>query len=166
MAIKKRVLARNWKFFIESATPKTFERITGLETFSISHSSEELDTTDFDNEGYDSHVIIGRGVELSLEGAMKMDTSTKERCPGQARVEVIAEGFLADSIAKIHVEDPAGNVYEFTGSATLGSIGGGTKDKTSWGVTIKGTSKVAKLASTVGNTYNRATVVDMTEDEE
>ena len=166
MAIKKRVLARNWKFFIETITPKTFERITGLETFSISHSSEELDTTDFDNDGYDSHVIIGRGVELSLEGAMKMDTKTKERCPGQARVEAIAEGFLDDSIAKIHVEDPAGNVYEFTGSVTLGSIGGGTKDKTSWGATIKGTSKLAKLANTSGNTYNRAMIADMTEDEE
>lgn len=166
MAIKKRVLARNWKFFIETTTAKTFERITGLETFSISHSSEELDTTDFDNEGYDSHVIIGRGVELSLEGAMKLDSQTKERCAGQARVEAIAEGFLDESIAKIHIEDPAGDVFEFTGSVTLGSIGGGVKDKTSWGATIKGTSKLAKLSSTVGNTYNRSAVVDVVEDEE
>lgn len=166
MATKKRVLARNWKFFVETATPKTFTRITGLETFSISHSSEELDTTDFDNDGYDSHVIIGRGVELSLEGAMKMDTKTKERCPGQERLEVIAEGFLDESIAKLHIEDPAGNVYEFTGSVTLGSIGGGTKDKTSWGATVKGASKMTKLASASGNTYNGRAIVDLGEDEE
>ena len=166
MAIKQRVLARNWKFFIEGTTPKTFERITGLETFSISYSSEELDTTDFDNDGYVSHVIIGRSVELSLEGAMKMDTRTKERCSGQQRVEAVAEAFLDESIAKLHIEDPAGNMYEFTGSITLGSVGGGVKDKTSWGATIKGTSKMNKLSSTEGNTYNRATVIEDYEENE
>lgn len=166
MANKKRVLARNWKFFIETKTSKTFERITGLETFTISHSSEEMDTTDFDTDGYNSHVIVGRGVELSLEGAYKMDKQTKERCAGQARVEEVAEGFMAESIAKIHVEDPAGNMYEFSGSVTLGSVGGGVKDKTSWGATIKGASKMTKLASSTGNNYNGRAIVEPVEEEE
>lgn len=161
----KRVLARNWKFFIETSTSRTFERITGLETFSITHSSEELDTTDFDTDGYDTHVIVGRGVELSLEGALKIDTSTKGRCPGQARVEVVAEGFMDESIGTFHIEDPAGNVFMFTGSVTLGTVGGGVKDKTSWGATIKGSSKLSKLSSTDGFTYNRKALVETHEEE-
>ena len=160
----KRVLARNWKFFVESATAKTFERITGLETFTISHSSEELDTTDFDTNGYDSHVIVSRAVELSLEGAYKVDASTKARCAGQARIEAVAEGFMADSLAKIHVEDPTGTVYELIGSITLGSIGGGVKDKTSWGATIKGASKLTKVVTT-GFTYNGRGIMEANEEE-
>lgn len=161
----KRVLARNWKFFIESSVAKTFQRIAGLETFTISHSSEELDTTDFDTDGYSSHVIVGRGVELSLEGAMVMDQDTKARCEGQKRVEEVAEGFMYDSIGKFHIENPAGEVYEVLGTITLGSIGGGTKDKTSWGATIKCVTKMTKVEKS-GNTYNGRSIAEHEEEEE
>ena len=160
---KKKVLARNWKFFVETATAKTFERITGIESFTITRDKEDLDTTDFDNDGYDSHVVVGRSVEMEIEGGMRMDTTSGARCAGQSRVEVIAEAFLDESIGKFHVLDPAGTVYELNGSVKLADVGGGNKDKTSWGFTVVGNGKLknlGKLTSLSGNTYNNKDVID------
>lgn len=161
--MKHKVLARNWKFFVETTTSKTFERITGVESFTITRDKEDLDTTDFDNDGYDSHVVVGRSVEMEVEAGMRMDTTTGTRCAGQARVEVIGEAFLNESIGKFHIADPAGTVYELLGSVKLADVGGGTKDKTSWGFTVVGCGKLknlGKMSSLSGNTYNNKDVVD------
>lgn len=164
MALKNKVLARNWKFFVETATPKTFERITGVESFTITRDKEDLDTTDFDNDGYDSHVVVGRSVEMEIEAGMRMNTKTGKRCAGQERVEIIGEAFLDESIGKFHIVDPAGTVYELNGSVKLADVGGGTKDKTSWGFSVVGTGKLknlGKMTSLSGNTYNNKDVADV-----
>ena len=144
MASKDKVLARNWKFFVETATDKTYQQISGIESFTITRDKEDLDTTDFDNGGYDSHIVVSRSVELSVEGGMRMDTDGL-RCVGQARVETIGEGLVTESIGSFHVEDPAGNIFQLSGSVKVGDVGGGLKDKTSWGFTVTGNSKLEDL---------------------
>lgn len=150
--LKHKVLARNWKFYVESDVEDTFNQISGIESFNIARDKEDLDTTDFDNGGYDSHVVISRSVELEIEGGMKAD-ETGKRCIGQARIEELAEGLVKDSIAKIRIEDPFGRKYELIGTIKLGDIGGGTKDKVSWGFTLVGCGPLTKVSGENGATY-------------
>lgn len=160
---KNKVLARKWKFFVETATADTFEQITGIESFNIGRDKEDLDTTDFDNDGYDSHVVVTRSIELEIEGGMKMDAEGV-RCLGQSRVEEIGELFGDESVARFQIEDPAGQKFEIFGSVALGDVGGGVKDKTSWGFTLTGCTALTKVVNPA--TYNMSRIVEEEIEEE
>ena len=100
------ILARKWKFFVQAGdnTPKSFIQISGVTKFTISRSKEDMDTTDFDNDGYDSHIVAGRAFSLKVEGHMR-NAENGDRCPGQVRVEQIAEKFGVASIQNFHIMD-------------------------------------------------------------
>ena len=147
------ILARKWKFFAqkEDSTPKSFIQISGVTKFTISRSKEDMDTTDFDNDGYDSHIVAGRAFSLKVEGHMR-NAENGCRCPGQVRVEQIAEKFGVASIQNFHIIDPAGNYYQMKGSVKLADIGGGNKDKTSWGFEVTGEGKMQKVSDAYQDT--------------
>lgn len=163
--LKNKVLARKWKFFVESETVDTFDQISGIESFNIARDKEDLDTTDFDNDGYDSHVVISRSVELEIEGGMKAD-KMGVRCVGQARVEMIGEGLLEESIARFRIEDPFGQKFELLGSVKLGDVGGGIKDKTSWGFTLVGCGPLTKVVKPAQYNMSAISEADIAEAEE
>ena len=138
------VLARKWKFFIGTGEDKKFVQISGITSFTISKSKEDLDTTDFDNDGYDSHVVGGRGFSIKVSGHMRMD-STGQRCAGQARVEACGELMGVDSIVPLVILPPAGKGYLVHGSINIADVGGGNKDKTSWGFDLTGEGKMQRM---------------------
>lgn len=150
-----KVLARNWKIYIEDAsTPGTFEKIGGLNSFTLGNDKEDTNTTDFDSNGYAEHLVSGRSNTLSVEGSFKED-ETGARDTGQNLVEALAEKTGAESIGTVRTISPNGTIREFKASASIGDVGGGVTDTTSWGAefTVSGKPTVIDGAGDT-STYN------------
>lgn len=152
---KVKVLARQWKLFIESDVADTFQKIGGIESFTLSSDSETTDTTDFDTDGYNTSFVSGRSNEIELEGSYVVDVATKERDPGQKLIEELATKIGHESLKAFRLVSPAGEVTEYVVYATLGDQGGSTTDKTSWGATLGVSGKPVAIdpETEVGVTY-------------
>lgn len=151
MAIVK-VLARNWKIEIDkdplAGTPtgtQVWQKIGGINTFTITSDKEDADTTDFDSEGYNTHIVASRSNEITFEGFFLEDSATGARDPGQQAVEDYADKIGHTSIATIRMTSPSGKVTEYDGSIGIGDVGGGTNDPTSWGATVAVSGKPTKI---------------------
>lgn len=151
---KVKVLARQWKIFIESDVADAFQAIAGIESFTLSSGSETTDTSDFDTDGYAEGFVSGRSNELSLEGAYVVDPTSKARDVGQKLVEALATKIGHESLKAIRLVSPAQEVTEYQCHATLGDKGGGVSDKTSWGVTLGVSGKPTAITTAeAGVTY-------------
>lgn len=136
MAVTK-VLARKWK--VEIGTPvelPVFSAIGGLNTLTFSNDKEDVDTTDFDNDGRPEHQVAQRSNELSVEGFYLEDATTKARDAGQELVETAGQAIGASSLYPIRLTSPGGTVKTFEASVNVGDVGGGNNDATSWGATF------------------------------
>lgn len=142
---KVKILARQWQLFIAAATANTFQKIGGIESFTLSSDSETTENTDFDSEGYAESFISGRSNEISLEGSYVVDPDTKERDLGQALVEDLAKKIGHQSLSAFRLVSPAGEITEYQVHATLGDKGGGNTDKTSWGATLGVSGKPVEI---------------------
>lgn len=139
-----KILAREWKFQIEEGEG-TYVDIKGLNNFSFAPSSANVDTTDFDSEGWNEHLVASRGLEVNLEGAYLADVETGDRDAGQEAVEVLADKIGVGSLGKFKITSPAKATYEFIASAEVTSpAGGGNDDKTGWSVKLGVSGKVTK----------------------
>lgn len=141
-----KILARNWKFYMfdeaQTVTDDIFVKIKGVNTFSITPSSEDVDTTDFDSADYDEHMKVGRALEITFEGDYIEDDATGNQDAGQELVNALAEKIGASSVDRFRIESPGGKIKEYKASATLSTAaGGGLKDKTAWGVALKVSGK-------------------------
>jgi hypothetical protein len=136
MAVTK-VLARKWKVEIgtQIATP-VYTVVKGLNTLTFSSDKEDTETTDFDNDGRPEHVVSQRSNELSIEGFYLEDAATKGRDPGQQAVEAAGNAIGLTSLYPIRVTSPGGTIKTFQASVTVGDVGGGNNDATSWGATF------------------------------
>src|SRR5690606_10420287 len=98
MAVTK-VLARGWKFEINTGTPEipAWTPIKGINSFSIATTKNDADVTDFDSDGWLKHIPASRGRSITLEGFYLEDPDTGDRDPGQEAVEELADkvGFPA-----------------------------------------------------------------------
>jgi hypothetical protein len=152
---KVKVLARNWGLYLEEpATVGTFQRIGGIESFTLGFGSEDTDTTDFDTEGYSTHIVSGRSNEIKIEGSFIEDVTTGDRDAGQTLAEDLATKIGHESIGKFRLKAPSGKVTEFSVSATMTDQGGGLKDKTKWGATLKVSGKPSQIAIPDTAIYN------------
>jgi hypothetical protein len=138
-----KVLARGWKLEIEvdpdgtGVQPAVWTPIKGLTSFGFSNGNSEVDTTDFESEGSEEHMIASRNKNMSLEGHYLEDKVTKDRDAGQEAVEALAELIGPESLGKFRLTSPAGTVTSFTASANVGEIGGGNNDSTKWSAALK-----------------------------
>jgi hypothetical protein len=132
-----KVLARKWKAEIgtQIATP-VYTVINGLTTLTFSNDKEDVDTTDFTSDGRVEHMVASRSAEVSIEGFMLEDTSNKGRDPGQQAVEAAGNAIGASSLYPIRITTPGGTVKTFQASVTIGDMGGGNNDASSWGATF------------------------------
>jgi hypothetical protein len=134
---KTKVLARNW--IIEAAediaTP-TWTKVGGVNTFTISSDKEDADTTDFDDQGYSSHIVAGRSNEITFEGFFMEDQTSGERDAGQELIEDFGEKIGPEAMGLVRLTSPGGKVRQFRGSFVTGDVGGGNNDATSWGATF------------------------------
>ncbi len=132
------ILARDFKFEIDTGTTGTPEwvEIKGINSFSWDSSKNDADTTTFQDDGVQSHIVASRGYELTLEGLLLEDPDTGERDPGQKAVEELASKIGPASIGNFRMTYPSGKVKGFKASANIGGPGGGNDDPASWSVTL------------------------------
>jgi hypothetical protein len=138
MAIAK-VLARDWKFYINSGTfavPVWNDITCGINTFTFSNSKNDADTTDFCSDGYAESLVASRGVEISAEGFYLEDPALGDRSPGQEFVETLSAKTGNDSLGDFKLVSPGGLGRRFYASSVLADIGGGNDDPTTWGFTL------------------------------
>ena len=151
MAVTK-VLARGWTFEYRPTT--TWIEIKGINSFDVSPESNDVDTTDFDSNGWNENMVASRGLGLTLEGMHLEDVNTGSRDPGQAAVETLANAIGPSSVGYFRMTSPGGNVKTFYATAKTSGPGGGNDDAAKWSVelTITGQpvdSQVALITITV-----------------
>lgn len=137
-----KVLARGWKLEIDTGTTTpTWTQIKGISSFTFSNGKNDADTTDFDSNGNQEHIVASRNRTLSAEGFYLEDAATKTRDVGQQAIEDAGVAIGTASIKKFRLTSPAGIKREFSASVNVGDTGGGNDDPTSWGfeLTVSGT---------------------------
>jgi predicted secreted protein len=145
---KVKVLARNWGIYVQSAVVGTFQKVGGIDTFTLGFKDEQTDTTDFDSEGYSTHIVSGRSHDIKIEGSFVEDVLTGDRDAGQELIESLATKLGPDSIDKFRLMAPSGKTTEYDVSASLSDQGGGLKDKTKWGAALTVSGKPLEIPDT------------------
>lgn len=137
MAVTK-VLARDWVASINTGTyvSPVWTEIKGLNTLTFSNGKNDAETTDFNSEGFEEHIVASRNAELGIEGLFLEDPSDGSRDPGQEAVEALAELMGNDSLGDFKLVSPGGTGKRFYASAQIGDVGGGNDDATSWSATL------------------------------
>jgi hypothetical protein len=145
MAVTK-VLARKWLVEIaEKEAVPAFATIKGINTLTFSNDKEDVETTDFDNDGRPEHQVAQRSNELSIEGFYLEDPTTKARDAGQQLVEDAGNAIGEASLYVVRLTSPAGSIKTFDASVNVGDVGGGNNDATSWGATFTVSGSIATV---------------------
>ena len=64
-----KVLARGWTVEIDDPDdPGNYSEINGLTSLTFDTEKKDADTTSFDDEGFETHVVAARNKKLGLEG--------------------------------------------------------------------------------------------------
>lgn len=140
MAVTK-VLARGFDFEVDDGLEtSSFLAIGGINTFSVSPSKNDAETTDFDSEGWAEHLVASRGLEIELEGYYMEDEEDGTRDEGQERIEEVAELIGAESIVPFRMTTPGGTTIAMNVSVNASpfgtSTGGGNDDPAGWSATL------------------------------
>lgn len=138
MAIVK-VLARDWTMSINKGTfgtPVWVDVTCGINTFTLSNTKNDADTTDFCSEGFMEHLVASRSIELTAEGFFLEDPSTGDRAEGQELIEAQALLMGNSSLGDFRLISPGLTESRFFASANIADIGGGNDDPTTWGFTL------------------------------
>lgn len=130
--------SRACEFEIEDpANEGTYTAIKGINTHTVSRSSQTTDTTTYASDGDAEQQIMQRGLSLKLGGFRLVDQSTGALDPGQALVETLASQKSDDSLGKIRFAGPGATSWTvWTATAELDDEGGDNNAKESWGVTF------------------------------
>lgn len=145
MAVTK-ILARNWEFYVEDATPGQFIPIKGVESFTVNPTKTDADTGDFDSEGFAEHLPAERAASITLNGRFLIDRQTGARDPGQERCEELSEKVDIEGLAKFRmIPKNAQEGIEFTASFNAGPTGGGRNDTTGWTCEVTRSGKPTKF---------------------
>ncbi len=129
MAIE--ILARDWTIEVYDGTD--YITIGGINSFTLSTSKDNAETTTFDSAGWGEHIPAERTKSVSLEGYyLEDDTGTRDA--GQTEIETLAEEMGQAGIETVHLASPNGGFEVWLdGSFDTSDIGGGNNDPTSWG---------------------------------
>lgn len=130
-------LARDLTIEVESETPNSWLAIGGLNTLTHSPSKTDADTTDFDSNGYEEHMVAQRGGSWTLAGFALEDVATGERDPGQVRCEQIARARGLSSLVRFRLTSIGNNRIVFYASVDVTLPGGGNNDAASWQAVVK-----------------------------
>jgi len=132
-----KVLAKDWKLDVYDSG---WVPVKGVETFGFTGDKEDAETTTFDSDGWDEHLVSFRSRAMTFEGLYLENKLNGERDPGQARIDELADKFSHDGFGDFRLTSPFGNVKVFKGSVNIGEMGGDKKEATKWGgeITVSG----------------------------
>lgn len=152
MAVTK-VLARGWTLEIQNPDTLAWVTVNGLKSFSFDSEDNKADTTTFDDDGWNSHLVASRGRKIGCEGYYLEDQVSKARDDGQVLVEDYNEVIGPDSLGYFRLTSPAGTVRYFYASVSIGGVGGGNDDPTGWNAELT-TSGAASLGTVVDSSIS------------
>jgi len=117
-----------------------FIDIGGINSFSPSREKNDVDTSDFDSQGWMEHMVASRGLSFDLEGFHIENETNGARNPGQYLAEELAMSFGPQAKKDFRLINPSQDNIDFEISADSPfkgtSDGGGTDDASGWSITI------------------------------
>ena len=138
-----KILSRDFKWEIETGTA-TYTEIKGLTSFQLNSSKNDADTTTFDDDGWQSHIVASLSKSVSFDGLFD-ESAVGVRDAGQAAVEALADAMGDYSIGDFKMTTPGGKAFTMSGSVNITSIGGGNDDPSSWGFELTLTGKITPV---------------------
>lgn len=128
-----KINADRWDFEVDvNGTPTP---IKGIEDFEIGSSKTDADTSDFDSEGVEEHLVIRRGKSLTLNGHWLEDEADGSRDPGQEAVAGLADLVGPEALGTFRFTSPGGTVFQFQASVEE-SVSGDKNDVTKFSYTL------------------------------
>lgn len=106
--------------------------IGGLNSLTHSPSTSRADTTSFDSNGRDEHLVASRGESWTLAGFSLEDVADGTRDAGQSAVETLAKAVSVAGLGHFRITSPGGNKILFQASAEVTLAGGGHNDAAAW----------------------------------
>jgi hypothetical protein len=147
-AAATKILARGFKFEINTGTDAVpvWVAIGGVNTFSFDSSKADADTTDFDSNGRNEHMVASRTFSMTLGGHRKEDLSDGTRDLGQEAVEAAADDIGPDSLHGFRFYNETSlKGKQFKASVNVTGPGGGNDDVASWNVDLTGSGAVTSI---------------------
>ena len=117
---------------IDGTADDTWTPIGGLNSLTHAPSTSRADTSSFDSNGRDEHLVASRGETWTLAGFTLEDVATGDRDAGQAAVEALAKLVGPAGLGWFQITSPGGNVIHFQASAEVTQAGGGHNDAAAW----------------------------------
>jgi hypothetical protein len=133
--VLSKVLARHFRPEINTGTvaEPVWVRVKGITNISFSPTKSDADTTDFDADGWTTHLVASRGASISLSGQRVEDGETGARDPGQEAIEELAYEVGHTSLKQFRLVRPNGaTALQGLVSAESTPFGGGNDDPTTW----------------------------------
>lgn len=133
MALVK-LLAQEYDLAVRTATgsPDVYTAIAGLTGITLSPSKTDVDTTDFDSDEWNAHLVARRGATWNVTGHRLEDKDDGSRDPGQAAVEEYAWLVGSDAVARFQLTSPGGQIYQFDATVNVTPFGGGNDAISTW----------------------------------
>lgn len=129
----------------EKGAIKTGENeITKMENWKLNIKASEVDTTTFDDEGWESYEISTKGYEVSMEGIYNKSDKTGQ----QAIMKALANG--ASLPIELYI-DKSSEKADFSGNIKITGmdVETATKDKIKVSIKGKGTGKLEGLEASL-----------------
>ena len=129
----------------EKGAIKTGENeITKMENWKLNIKASEVDTTTFDDEGWESYEISTKGYEVSMEGIYNKSDKTGQ----QAIMQALANG--ASLPIELYI-DKSSEKADFSGNIKITGmdVETATKDKIKVSIKGKGTGKLEGLEASL-----------------
>lgn len=133
MATPVEILAAGWT--IEVGESGTWYQVCGINSMTLTPETKRADTKVFCDQGWESHLVSGRGFTIKLDGYYQEDANGT-RDSGQAFIESKAVCIGADAVFDVRLTSPGGNEYQFYATADYPEIGGGVDDATKWSCSL------------------------------
>lgn len=137
--VLSKVLARHFRPEINTGTEATpnWVPIKGITNISPTFNKNDADTTDFDADGWLTHLVASRGAGLQLQGQRVEDGDTGVRDPGQEAVEELGWAMGHASLKLFRMVRPDATVMiQGQVSAEVTPYGGGNDDPAGWSATL------------------------------
>lgn len=117
----------------------TWTVIDGVDTVTPNPSSKDADTTMFSNAGWQSSMVVSRGLEVKVSGKAVWDKTTHEKDPGQAAVEALANALGSDAEGEFRIALPGDKAIQFTADVKDAFIfaSAGAEDVAKWECQLK-----------------------------
>lgn len=106
--------------------------IGGLNSLSHAPSTSRADTSSFDSNGRDEHLVASRGETWTLAGFSLEDVATGDRDAGQEAVEALGKLVGPAGLGFFTITSPGGNTILFQASVEVTLGGGGHNDAAGW----------------------------------